>query len=56
MLGFKVLAATVLLAQGILAEGVHLMNCVPIMDQASTVRDYLSIVAVGTPQSQTGPN
>jgi hypothetical protein len=49
MFGLKFLAATALLAQGILAEGVHLLNCRSFGEASTPVRTYVSIVAVCEP-------
>ena len=49
MLAFKYLAAAVILAQGALSEGIHLLNCRP-FGAAGSARIWYSLVAVrGTP-------
>ena len=49
MLAFKYIAAAVILAQGALSEGIHLLNCRP-FGAAGSARIWYSLVAVrGTP-------
>ncbi len=51
MLAFKYIAAAVILAQGALSEGVHLLNCRP-FGAAGMERIWYSIVAVrGAPSA-----
>ncbi len=48
MLAFKYIAAAVILAQGVLSEGVHLLNCRP-YGAAGSARIWYSLVAVREP-------
>ncbi len=45
MLAFKYIAAAVILAQGALSEGIHLLNCRP-FGAAGMERIWYSLVAV----------
>jgi hypothetical protein len=48
MLAFKLLAAAAILAQGVVSEGIHLLNCSP-WGAAGSERIWHSVVAVRGP-------
>lgn len=52
MFGFKVLAATALLAQGILAEGIHFFDCRSWHDASTPIQSFTSVVAVCLVQAE----